>query len=148
MEFLIQFLNVLLFFYLEYRIVSLVKRLKKLEDKINAKKLAIELGIPTVPGSDGAVETVEEAKTISKNFGYPILIKATAGGGGRGGGCCKQSLASSGHSTQHNLVVVVERSSHSATQAELHTKSQQMAMVVALANVAVLSTGLDTMTHL
>jgi acetyl-CoA carboxylase biotin carboxylase subunit len=60
------------------------KHIEAMGDKINAKKLAIELGIPTVPGSDGAVETVEEAKTIAKNFGYPILIKATAGGGGRG----------------------------------------------------------------
>jgi acetyl-CoA carboxylase biotin carboxylase subunit len=60
------------------------KHIEAMGDKINAKKLAIELGIPTVPGSDGAVETVEEAKNIAKNFGYPILIKATAGGGGRG----------------------------------------------------------------
>ncbi|NNE23822.1 MAG: acetyl-CoA carboxylase biotin carboxylase subunit [Rhizobiales bacterium] len=53
-------------------------------DKIQAKKTAMELGIPVVPGSDGAVETVEEARTVADDMGYPVLIKASAGGGGRG----------------------------------------------------------------
>ncbi len=53
-------------------------------DKVNAKKTAIKLGLPVVPGSDGAVETVEEALQVAKEFGYPILIKAASGGGGRG----------------------------------------------------------------
>jgi acetyl-CoA carboxylase biotin carboxylase subunit len=53
-------------------------------DKITAKKTMIELGIPTVPGSAGAVESEEEAKRYAEDIGFPILIKATAGGGGKG----------------------------------------------------------------
>lgn len=53
-------------------------------DKIEAKRTAIELGIPCVPGSDGAVESVDEAKKIGREFGYPVLVKAASGGGGRG----------------------------------------------------------------
>jgi acetyl-CoA carboxylase biotin carboxylase subunit len=53
-------------------------------DKITAKKTAVELGIPVVPGSEGEVATEDEAKSTAKEIGYPVLIKATAGGGGRG----------------------------------------------------------------
>lgn len=53
-------------------------------DKITAKETAIKLGIPVVPGSEGGVETVEEAAAIAESFGYPVIVKATAGGGGRG----------------------------------------------------------------
>ncbi|SFZ82715.1 acetyl-CoA carboxylase, biotin carboxylase subunit [Devosia enhydra] len=53
-------------------------------DKITAKKTAVELGIPVVPGSAGAVSTEEEARRTAAEIGYPVLIKATAGGGGRG----------------------------------------------------------------
>ncbi|HUH77833.1 MAG TPA: biotin carboxylase N-terminal domain-containing protein, partial [Devosia sp.] len=53
-------------------------------DKITAKKTAVELGIPVVPGSAGAVETEEDALRTAGEVGYPVLIKATAGGGGRG----------------------------------------------------------------
>ncbi|WP_319823893.1 acetyl-CoA carboxylase biotin carboxylase subunit [Thalassovita sp.] len=53
-------------------------------DKITAKDTAKTLGIPVVPGSDGGVATVEEAKKIGRDFGYPVIVKATAGGGGRG----------------------------------------------------------------
>jgi len=53
-------------------------------DKITAKKTAVSLGIPCVPGSDGEVHDVEQALEIAKETGYPVLIKATAGGGGRG----------------------------------------------------------------
>lgn len=53
-------------------------------DKITAKKTAVELGIPVVPGSPGAVETEQQALKTAKDIGYPVLIKATAGGGGRG----------------------------------------------------------------
>ena len=41
-------------------------------------------GVPTVPGSDGAVESVEDAARFAAEVGYPVLIKASAGGGGRG----------------------------------------------------------------
>ena len=53
-------------------------------DKITAKITAQKLGLPTVPGSKGAVKDVSEAKQVAIEFGYPIIIKATAGGGGRG----------------------------------------------------------------
>ncbi len=53
-------------------------------DKIMAKRTAAELGIPCVPGSDGAVTSEAEAKRLAKDIGYPVLIKAAAGGGGRG----------------------------------------------------------------
>ena len=51
-------------------------------DKIAAKKAAIKLGIPCVPGSDGPVETAEHAGAVAREIGFPVLIKAAAGGGG------------------------------------------------------------------
>lgn len=53
-------------------------------DKANAKKTMIENDVPVVPGSDGVVETLEEAQEIAAKIGYPIMVKASAGGGGRG----------------------------------------------------------------
>ena len=53
-------------------------------DKISAKDSMKELGVPCVPGSDGGVPTLEDAKRIGAEIGYPVIIKATAGGGGRG----------------------------------------------------------------
>lgn len=53
-------------------------------DKVMAKKTAIELGLPVVPGSDGEVETVEDGLAFSKEAGFPVLIKAASGGGGKG----------------------------------------------------------------
>ena len=53
-------------------------------DKITAKETMIKLGVPVVPGSDGGVDTLEEAQRIGAEMGYPVIIKATAGGGGKG----------------------------------------------------------------
>ena len=53
-------------------------------DKIEAKRTALRLGIPCVPGSDGGVATEAEAVNVAREIGYPVLIKASAGGGGRG----------------------------------------------------------------
>ena len=53
-------------------------------DKVTAKKTVKELGLPTVPGSDGALKGMEDAKKTAEQIGYPILIKAAAGGGGKG----------------------------------------------------------------
>ncbi len=60
------------------------EHIRLMGDKVAAKQAAGGLGIPLVPGSDGAVTTGEEAIEVAKKVGYPILIKATAGGGGRG----------------------------------------------------------------
>ncbi|MBO5377620.1 MAG: acetyl-CoA carboxylase biotin carboxylase subunit [Ruminiclostridium sp.] len=53
-------------------------------NKANAKGAMIEAGVPVVTGSDGVVESLEDAKKISAEIGYPVLVKASAGGGGRG----------------------------------------------------------------
>lgn len=56
----------------------------KMGDKVNAKKTAIKCGLPVVPGSDGALATVEDALKCAQKIGYPVMLKAAAGGGGRG----------------------------------------------------------------
>ncbi|WP_305297078.1 acetyl-CoA carboxylase biotin carboxylase subunit [Parvibacter caecicola] len=53
-------------------------------DKSSARETMKACGVPTVPGSDGCLDTVEEAKAFADAVGYPVLIKATAGGGGKG----------------------------------------------------------------
>lgn len=53
-------------------------------DKLSAKALMKQAGVPTVPGSDGAVDTVEQATAVVKKIGLPVIIKASAGGGGKG----------------------------------------------------------------
>jgi len=53
-------------------------------DKIAAKKAVADAGIPVVPGSDGEVTSLDDARTIAEDIGYPVLVKAAAGGGGRG----------------------------------------------------------------
>lgn len=53
-------------------------------DKIRAKELMKKAGVPVVPGSDGALRSFDEAKSVVEKIGFPIIIKAAAGGGGRG----------------------------------------------------------------
>jgi acetyl-CoA carboxylase biotin carboxylase subunit len=53
-------------------------------DKANAKQTVTRAGVPVVPGSDGVVTDLEEAKKIAAQIGYPVMVKASAGGGGRG----------------------------------------------------------------
>lgn len=60
------------------------EHIRMMGDKITAKDTMKELGVPCVPGSDGGVPTLEDAKRIGDEIGYPVIIKATAGGGGRG----------------------------------------------------------------
>ena len=58
--------------------------MKKMGDKIEAKKIAKKFGLPIIEGSDGGVGSLTQAKKICSNIGYPVLIKASAGGGGKG----------------------------------------------------------------
>ncbi len=58
--------------------------IRQLGDKALAKRMMAEAGLPTVPGSDGAVTGVGQAAALAEEIGYPIMIKASAGGGGRG----------------------------------------------------------------
>lgn len=60
------------------------KHISTMGDKITAKETMRKLGVPCVPGSPGGVPTVEEARKVAADMGYPVIIKATAGGGGRG----------------------------------------------------------------
>jgi acetyl-CoA carboxylase, biotin carboxylase subunit len=60
------------------------EHIRMMGDKITAKESVKAAGIPVVPGSDGGVDSVEDAKATARKIGYPVLIKATAGGGGRG----------------------------------------------------------------
>ncbi|HLU16860.1 MAG TPA: biotin carboxylase N-terminal domain-containing protein, partial [Edaphocola sp.] len=58
--------------------------IRKMGDKITAKETMIAAGVPVVPGSDGLLESVEQAKKLAAEMGYPVILKATAGGGGKG----------------------------------------------------------------
>lgn len=60
------------------------EHIRLMGDKIEAKKTAKKLGIPVVPGSDGAVGPDDDALAIARKIGFPVLVKAAAGGGGRG----------------------------------------------------------------
>ncbi len=53
-------------------------------DKITAKETMIKAGVPVVPGGEGLLESIDEAKGLAKEIGYPVILKATAGGGGKG----------------------------------------------------------------
>lgn len=58
--------------------------IRRMGDKSAAKRLMKEAGVPVVPGSEGVVESVDDAIRIADGIGYPVIIKASAGGGGRG----------------------------------------------------------------
>ena len=60
------------------------EHLSMMGDKVRAKEMAVELGLPIVPGSEGAVTEDGEAIEVAERVGYPVLIKAAAGGGGKG----------------------------------------------------------------
>jgi acetyl-CoA carboxylase, biotin carboxylase subunit len=59
-------------------------QINSMGDKATAKATMKNSGVPVIPGSDGLIDTVEEAKELAKEIVYPVIIKATAGGGGRG----------------------------------------------------------------
>lgn len=58
--------------------------INKMGDKATAKDTMKKAGVPTIPGSDGLLISIEEGLKIAKKIGYPVILKATAGGGGRG----------------------------------------------------------------
>jgi acetyl-CoA carboxylase biotin carboxylase subunit len=58
--------------------------IRAMGDKITAKETMIKAGVPVIPGSEGLLESLEEARSVAKEMGYPVIIKATAGGGGKG----------------------------------------------------------------
>jgi acetyl-CoA carboxylase biotin carboxylase subunit len=60
------------------------EHIRTMGDKIEAKRTAAALGLPLVPGSDGPLTSIAEARKVAKKVGYPVLIKAASGGGGRG----------------------------------------------------------------
>ncbi|MBC7849250.1 MAG: acetyl-CoA carboxylase biotin carboxylase subunit [Chitinophagaceae bacterium] len=59
-------------------------QIRSMGDKITAKETMIKAGVPVVPGGEGLLENVKQAKGLAKEFGYPVILKATAGGGGKG----------------------------------------------------------------
>ncbi len=65
------------------------EHIRTMGDKVAAKKTAGKLGLPLVPGSDGAVSDPEEGRQIAAEIGYPVIIKAASGGGGRGMKVCE-----------------------------------------------------------
>ena len=58
--------------------------IRTMGDKIAAKQAMIANGVPVVPGSDGGITSIEQAKEVARDIGYPVLVKAASGGGGRG----------------------------------------------------------------
>ena len=60
------------------------EHIRTMGDKVEAKRTAGALGLPLVPGSDGAIEDFGEARILAETIGYPVIIKAASGGGGRG----------------------------------------------------------------
>ncbi|MGB6542096.1 MAG: acetyl-CoA carboxylase biotin carboxylase subunit [Xanthobacteraceae bacterium] len=60
------------------------EHIRLMGDKIAAKRAAVELGIPTVPGSQAGISSDEEARRLARDIGFPVMLKAAAGGGGRG----------------------------------------------------------------
>lgn len=58
--------------------------IKKMGDKAVARETMMKAGVPVVPGTEGAVEDIDEARRIAEEIGYPVMIKAAAGGGGKG----------------------------------------------------------------
>ncbi len=60
------------------------EQIRQMGDKATARELVASLGIPVVPGSDGAIEDPKEALRVAKGIGFPVIVKASAGGGGKG----------------------------------------------------------------
>ena len=64
-------------------------QIRQMGDKVSAKTVMKEAGVPVIPGSDGVVVSFEEARKIARQVGYPVILKAVAGGGGKGMRICR-----------------------------------------------------------
>jgi len=60
------------------------EQIRAMGDKATARRTMMEVGVPTVPGSEGEISDPEEAKQVAREIGFPVMIKASAGGGGKG----------------------------------------------------------------
>ena len=67
---------------------ALPEQIEGMGDKSSAKKTMQDAGVPTIPGSEGLLESLEDAIKVAKEIGYPVIMKATAGGGGKGMRMC------------------------------------------------------------
>ena len=65
-------------------LVQAPEMIDKMGDKASAKATMKKAGVPIIPGSEGLLETFEEAEKLANKIGYPVMLKATAGGGGKG----------------------------------------------------------------
>ena len=63
---------------------ELADMINKMGDKASARATMKAAGVPCVPGSEGLLESFEQAQELSREMGYPVMLKATAGGGGKG----------------------------------------------------------------
>ncbi len=63
--------------------------IRRMGDKTEARTAMREAGVPVTPGSDGNLSSLDEARQLAEEIGYPVMLKATCGGGGRGIRCCK-----------------------------------------------------------
>jgi acetyl-CoA carboxylase biotin carboxylase subunit len=68
-------------------------QIRSMGDKATARRTMMDVGVPTVPGSEGVIKTLEEARPVADAIGYPIMIKASAGGGGKGMRVAKDAAA-------------------------------------------------------
>jgi len=68
---------------------ALPEQIDGMGDKASAKKTMKDAGVPTIPGSDGLLENLDQALKVANDMGYPVIMKATAGGGGKGMRICE-----------------------------------------------------------
>ncbi len=66
------------------------ENIEAMGDKASAKQTMQDAGVPTIPGSEGLLESLDDAKKVANEIGYPVMMKATAGGGGKGMRVCRE----------------------------------------------------------